>query len=398
MEIVLLVVAAAGWATAAWLWLQREACKQRAIAAEQAEQRAAATFQKLAAEALKHNSEFFLQLARENLGKYQEAAEKELENRQAAIESLVKPLNEALSRFQVQYGQLGEQLRSLSAEQSRLQAETTKLAQALRSPAARGRWGEIQLRRVVELAGMLEYCDFVEQQTRLGEESRLRPDLIVRLPNQRQVVVDAKVPLKAYLEALEATDDGVRLQKLREHASQLRAHVQQLAERRYWEQFAPAPEFTVMFVPGEAFFGAALEHDPELIEFGVEKRVLIATPVTLIALLRAVAYGWREARLAESAREVSELGRKLYERLGTMVEHLDGLRRALNGAVDAYNKTVSSLESRVLVAARRFQELGAARGEEIPTLEPVDRVARQLTYATRAITPPSDQDPDPRAR
>lgn len=385
MEILLAAAAALGWAIAIGLWLQRVTLRQRALAAEQAEQRFSATFKALAAEALAQNNQLFLELARESLGKYQAAAEKDLESRQAAIENLVRPLGEALGTFQRHYGQLGEQLRRLSEDQTRLQAETANLVQALRSPTVRGRWGEIQLRRVVELAGMLEYCDFLQQESRAAEEGRLRPDLVVKLPNRKNVVVDAKVSLKAYLEALEAPDDAGRRQKLREHAAQLRAHVTRLSDRRYWEQFDPAPEFAVMFVPGEAFFGAALEQDPELIEFGVERRVLIATPVTLIALLRAVAYGWREERLAESAREISELGRTLYERLGKLADHFEELRRNLERAVEAYNKAAGSLESRVLVAARRFQELGAAVHEPLRTLEPVDRAARRLSAA-----PPAD--------
>lgn len=392
MEILLAVLAllaVLGWAFAIRLWLQREALKQSAQAREQAEQRFSAAFKALAAEALAQNNQLFLELARESLGKYQAAAEKDLESRQAAIENLVRPLSEALGVFQRHYGQLGEQLRRLSEDQARLQAEAANLAQALRSPKARGRWGEIQLRRVVELAGMLEYCDFLEQETRVAEEGRLRPDLVVKLPNQKQVVVDAKVSLKAYLEALEAPDDAGRQQKLREHAEQLRAHIARLSERRYWEQFDRAPEFAVMFVPGEAFFGAALEQDPELIEFGVERRVLIATPITLIALLRAVAYGWREEKLAESARQISELGRTLYERLGTLADHFEDLRRNLERAVEAYNKAAGSLESRVLVAARRFQELGAGAPEPLRPLEPVDRAARRLSV-TPADPPRQD--------
>jgi len=244
------------------------------------------------------------------------------------------------------------------------------------------------LRRVVEMAGMLEHCDFLEQESAAGEEGRLRPDLVVKLPNRKNVVVDAKVPLKAYLEALEAPEEAARTQKLREHAAQVRAHVGRLSERRYWEQFDPAPEFAVLFVPGEAFFSAALEQDPELIEYGVERRVLIATPMTLIALLRAVAYGWRQERLAESARQISELGRALHERLGTLAGHFEDLRRSLERAVESYNRAAASLESRVLVAARRFQELGAATEGGIPALEPVDRAAR-------AMAAPAEASPEP---
>jgi len=398
VELLLGILAILGWLAAGWLWLQYQAAQQRAAAAEQAEQRLSVTFKALAADILAQNSRQFLELAQQSLGKYQAAAEKELASRQSAIENLVKPLGEALQTFQVQYGQLGEQLRRLSSDQQNLQAETARLVQALRTPAARGRWGEIQLRRVVEMAGMVEHCDFLEQPTAAGDGGRLRPDMIIRLPNERQVVVDAKVPLKAYLEALEATDEAARSQKLREHAAQLRAHVQRLSEKQYWDQFSPAPEFAVLFVPGEAFFAAALEQDPELIQFGAEKRVLVATPVTLIALLRAVAYGWREARLAESARRISELGRTLYERLGTLAGHFDRLRRALENAVEAYNDAAGSLERRVLAAARRFHELGAAGSDEIATPHIVDRVPRRLAISSPSAMPESDPDPDPPAR
>lgn len=395
METFLGILAVGACGLAVWLLIQQAAWRERLRAREQqleaqgeAQQRLSDVFQSLASQALARNNQAFLELARETLEKHHTAAAKELESRQAAIEAMVKPLGEALERVHQHYGDLSAQLRRLSEDQARLQAETANLAQALRSPKARGRWGEIQLRRVVEMAGMLEHCDFLEQESAAGEEGRLRPDLVVKLPGRKNVVVDAKVPLKAYLEALEAPDEAARNQRLREHAAQLRAHVTRLSERHYWEQFDPAPEFAVLFVPGEAFFSAALEQDPELMEFGVERRVLIATPMTLIALLRAVAYGWRQERLAESARQISELGRLLYQRLGTLAGHFEDLRRGLERAVESYNRAAASLESRVLVAARRFQELGAASEGDLPAPEPVDRAARAVAAAGEASQEP----------
>ncbi len=394
METLLGILAVGACGLAIWLLIQQAAWRERLRAREQqleaqaeAQQRLSDVFQSLASQALARNNQAFLELARETFEKHHTAAAKELESRQAAIEAVVKPLGEALERVHQHYGDLSAQLRRLSEDQARLQAETANLAQALRSPKARGRWGEIQLRRVVEMAGMLEHCDFLEQESTAGEEGRLRPDLVVKLPGRKNVVVDAKVPLKAYLEALEAPEEAARNQKLREHAGQLRAHVARLSERHYWEQFDPAPEFAVLFVPGEAFFSAALEQDPELMEFGVERRVLIATPMTLIALLRAVAYGWRQERLAESARQISELGRVLYQRLGTLAGHFEDLRRGLERAVESYNRAAASLESRVLVAARRFQELGAASEGDLPALEPVDRAARAVAAGEASQEP-----------
>lgn len=276
------------------------------------------------------------------------------------------------------FGSMAERLQGLATGQASLERETAKLVNALRSPAARGRWGEIQLQRVVEMAGMLAHCDFTTQVVMEGEDGKLRPDLIVHLPNRRCVVVDAKAPLEAYLEALETTDEESRRARLVDHARQLRAHVQKLSARGYARQLDEAPEFVVLFLPGEAFFGAALEHDPSLIEAGAAANVILASPTTLIALLRAVAYGWRQEEMEKNAREVSRLGRDLHDRLTTLAGHLEKLRRGLDQAVESYNAAVGSFEGRILPAARRFKELGAGGDEEIPSLKVVESTTRPV--------------------
>jgi DNA recombination protein RmuC len=273
-----------------------------------------------------------------------------------------------------------EQVQMLKETQLQLRDRTDNLVRALGTPQVRGRWGEMQLRRVVELAGMVNYCDFYEQTSTSSDSGRLRPDMLIRLPGGKTVVIDAKAPLAALLDALEAKDDATRATKLRDHARQLRDHIKALSQKSYWEQFQPAPEFVILFLPGETFFNAALEQDPALIENGVEQRVIIATPTTLIALLKAVAYGWRQEALADNAQKISALGKELYARLSTMGGHLGALGKALGSAVERYNQAIASFESRVLVSARRFEELEAtgttAAIEEIP---PVDASPRQLT-------------------
>jgi DNA recombination protein RmuC len=355
---------------------------EKAELLEQTERDFTSRFDALAADALRKNNESFLELA-----------SVKLEQKEQAVEHLVGPLKESLQKVDGKlqelevarkgaYSSLAEQVRQLTETQKELRSETGNLVSALRDrPNVRGRWGEIQLRRVVEMAGMIEHCDFETQAHVATEDGRLRPDLIVQLPGGKKVVVDAKMAGQAYLESLSCKDEESRLVKLREHARQVRDHITKLSAKSYWSQFDQTPEFVILFIPGETFLSAALEQDPALIEDGVNQQVIIATPTTLIALLRAVSYGWRQETVAESARAVSDLGRELYTRLATLTEHFAKVGRGLETAVRSYNETVGSLETRVLPSARKFKEHGISPAGELAPLNIVDRSVRMVNAA-----------------
>jgi DNA recombination protein RmuC len=375
---------------AAELQAERAKLAEKLEVLNHAQEQLASAFRGLSAQALQANNQTFLDLAAQTLGKFQQGAQGDLDKRQQAIQELVAPVKVSLDKLDGRileiekaregaYQALTTQVRSLIEGQGDLRRETSSLVKALRQPAARGRWGELQLRRVVEMAGMIEHCDFVEQATVAGEDGRLRPDMLVRLPGGRSIVVDAKTPLTAYLEAVEAQDDDVRRQRLVDHARQVRDHMTRLGRKSYQDQFDTTPELVVLFLPGEMFFSAALEQDPELIEFGVGEKVIPATPTTFIAMLRAIAYGWKQEALARNAQEISALGRELHERISVMAGHWGKVGRNLGEAVGAYNKAVASLESRVLVSARRFKELEAVPdGREIAQAEQVEALPRAL--------------------
>lgn len=356
----------------------------------EAREKLADVFQSLSAQALKSNNQAFIELARSTFETIQTQAKGELETREQAIKGLVSPLIETLKRYEAQiqemektrqsaYGSLEEQLRNLAMVNQQLQKETGTLANTLKGgPAVRGRWGEMTLRRVAELAGMSEHCDFTEQENFESTTGRQRPDMIVHLPNGRGIAVDAKAPLQAFLDAAAATTEEERTARLARHAQLVRDRMKELSAKAYWDQFDPAPEIVVLFLPGESFFSAALEQDRTLLEDGMQKHVVIATPTTLIALLRAVAFGWRQEQIARNAREISSLGKDLYDRVRTFLGHFEGVGSSLKRATDNYNRAVGSLESRVLPSVRKFKELGAATGDGIAELEPVDETTREL--------------------
>ena len=374
---------------AAVLEAERAATADKIALLESADIKLRETFAALSATALQRNNDTFLQLAKSALAEYQKTAVLDLDSRQKSIETLVLPLRESLNKVDLKLheidrgrastqAQLSEQIRSLTQAQQALQSETSRLAGALRSSNVRGQWGELQLRRVLEAAGMVEGSHYDIKESVQTEDGRLTPDVLVKLPGGKNVVVDAKVPLTAYLEACQASDDASRDARLRDHARQVKDHIVRLGSKAYWTHFQPAPDIVVMFVPGEALLSAALQHDPGLLEFSMSKGVMLASPLTLIALLRAIAYGWQQETIAKNAFEISELGRSLYDRIAKLADHFENVGRSLAKAVQAYNSAVGTLESRVLVTARRLKDKGISASEEFTDVQTIDTTPRPL--------------------
>ena len=345
------------------------------------------TFLNLSNQALQSNNENFLRLAREKLSQYQIQAEASLDKKEKAIETLLHPITETLKQTESQiqaiekerkeaYGSLTQHLKLISESQTDLRAETQNLVQALRRPEVRGQWGELTLKRIAELAGMVNHCDFYEQQTGSDEDSRMRPDMIVRMPDQRELIVDAKTPLDAYLNAAQTRDDKARAESLHKHARNVRERMRELASKAYWNQFKHSPDFVVLFIPGEQFLLAALEHDPQLLEDALKNKVILATPTSIIALLRAVAFGWRQQSVAKNAEKIRELGEALYQRLATFATHLQKLGKSLDASVEQFNKATGSLDRQVLPAAKRFDELGIEKKKDMPDLKMIESSTR----------------------
>ena len=362
---------------------EREAFQERIQILEKAEEKLKDTFQSLSSQALKSNNAAFLELANTTFDKLKIAAKGDLDLKEKAITELVKPINEGLKQFDTriqemekgrvaQISTVSELVMNLTKANELMRMETSNLVSALRAPNIRGQWGELQLRRTIEIAGMVKYCDFVEQKGIGGDEVNLRPDVVVNLPNKRQVVIDSKAPLSAYLEASETNDPKTRELKLQLHAKQLRDHLKRLGQKAYHEHLEESPEFVVLFLPGEVFYSAALEQDPTLIEYGVDQKVLLATPTTLIALLKAIAYGWKNQEIAEQAGEISKLGKDLYESVVKMLEHMSNVRKHLNQTVNAFNQTIRSTDSRLLPRVRKFKSLNAGTEKPIPQQELIE--------------------------
>lgn len=365
------------------LHIELATLKAKAEALSGAREQMENTFKALASDALRATSQSLLELAGQNLGKFQAEAKGDLEKRQQAFAELIKPIGETLKKTEEQigeikkdHGNISRYLTSMQEAQTQLQSETRNLVNALRRPEVRGRWGEMTLRRLAELAGMVERCDFEEQVQATGEDGVLRPDMVVHLAEDRTLVVDAKTPLDSYIAALEARTSEEREAHLTQHARKVRERIKELASKRYWNQFKNSPDFVILFIPGDQFLSAALDKEHELQEDALRQKVLLATPTSLMALLKVVAYGWRQIALAENAEQIRALAETLHQRLATFVEHLDRMGRALSQSVDSYNRAVGSLERQVLPAARRFTELGVQTKKELSTLDPVENAPR----------------------
>jgi len=380
LAVIAVVALAAGFA-AGWLLASRQHTSQQDQMRE--------AFGALAASTLKTTTDEFLKLADQKIGNVHREAAIDLTRRQQELGTLVSPIKDTLQQVDAKLKEVEKSrvddsanMRSLLGlvghTQQQLQQETQNLVRALRSPGVRGQWGEVQLRKVVELSGMLDHCDFDEQPTIFSDGGRMRPDMIINLPGGRTIVVDAKAPLEAFLDAQAATEDGIRSGKLADHVRQVKEHVRKLGEKSYWDALPGSPEVVILFLPAEAIYMAALERDSTLIDFSVKQKVLIASPLTLIALLRSAAYGWNQQRLTINAEEISRLGRALHESVATMAEHLEDLRKRMDGTFSTFNKLVGSFENNVFVKARRFRELGAGSVKEVPVVEPLETVARKI--------------------
>jgi len=372
---IIIVAASAVFFALGWLLAGRgnAALRAKLEANEAGQKNAENAFKALSAEALNSNNRNFLELAKTTLEKYQDAAKNDLEKRQTAINNIVEPVKETLSKFENKISEMEKERRGayegLREQVHVLLGTTQTLSNALTSHSVRGRWGELQLKKIVELSGMIDYVDFNTQESVSTSEGRLRPDMIVRLPGGSNIVVDSKAPVSKYIEAVELTDAAARAAKFKEFAGQIKDHVKNLSAKSYWEQFSPAPDFVVLFIPGESYFAAALEAEPALIETAVREKVIVATPTTLISLLKAVAYGWRNVAVEENAKQITALGKELYERIAVMTEHFYKVGGSLESAVKNYNNVLNSYDSRVLVSARRFNELKVSDKEIEPALE-----------------------------
>lgn len=375
------------------LEMERKAQSEKLETLEQARNQLNETFGHLSSQALKHNNEEFLKLAQENLKKFQAKAQGDLSQKEQAIENLVKPIKEALANTEKQirnmeherkeaYGSLTKHLETMSENQQALQGETRNLVKALSRPEVRGQWGEMTLKRLAELAGMVEHCDFFEQEHTNTEDGAMRPDMIVRMPGNREIVVDVKTPLDAYLSAVEATNDAERETHLVRHTKNVRKRIQELAGKAYWNQFSHSPDFVVLFIPGDQFLSAALDNDHNLLEDAMQKKVILATPTSFVALLRAVAYGWRQESLTENAEKIREVGEELYGRLGTFAEHLGKMGKSLNSSVQHFNKAASSFDTRVIPSVRKFSEMGISAKKDVEGVEQIEHTSRDVEART----------------